>query len=186
MRIISLAVLCALLLSGCGGPSRSPEQVAEAFWLAVLADDLDGVRANSTADSAANMDLSMLELDATVSFGEADQSPEAATVLTQLQDPAGETPAVEVPTTLSLEDGEWRVEATETLTVARQELASDAARDIRQLGEEIRRSERKCQSCARIWRRWARLPRSFANPSTSKYPRCSGKWMSCCWRCRKY
>ena len=139
MRIITAAALGALLLSACGGPNRSPEQVAEAFWLAVLADDLDGVRANSTADSAANMDLSMLELDATVSFGEVDLSADRARILTQLQDPGSEEPAVEVSTTLSLEDGEWRVEATQTLAAARQALASDVAGDIRELGEEIRR-----------------------------------------------
>ena len=140
MKAGHIAGLVALALSlvGCGGPSREPGEVAEAFWLAVLAEDLDGVRAISTEETAAELDLAMLELNATVTFGDTVEGDGAATVATQLQDPGGAEPAVEVPTVLTLEDGEWRVDATQTLEGARRELVSGVAQDIRQLGEEIR------------------------------------------------
>ena len=134
-----LVVLCALAVTGCSGPSRSPEQVAEAFWLSVLTDDLDGVRAQSTASSAAELDLSMLEMDATVTFGDTTVDEQTASVATHLQDPAGTDPVAAIDTVLLLEDGEWRVDATDTLASARREMVTGVAKDIRELGKEIQR-----------------------------------------------
>ena len=131
--------LLALTMVACGGPDRGPEQVAEAFWLAVLSQDLEGVRGNSTEESAAEVDLSMLDFSTTVTFGETERGDQVATVSTQLQDPSGEDPPIAVETLLAMEDGEWRVDAVGTLEQARDGLSSNLATDLRELSEEIQK-----------------------------------------------
>ena len=134
----SIAALCAMFfLSACGGPDRAPEEVAEAFWLAVLSQDLDGVRENSTQSSASEVDLSMLDFSTTVTFGDGSFAGDSATVVTLLQDPSSEEVPVSVETLLALEDGQWRVDAVTTLGDARAGLSSELATDLRQLSEEI-------------------------------------------------
>lgn len=119
-RMLLLAVVGSLLLVvACGGGKDDAETVAQSFWSAMEAKDIDKARSLATKDSreSLSIDENADEQEVEVVFGEVTVESDHTAVATTLTSVAGDGTKMSIPLTTIVvqEEGEWRVDASRTM-----------------------------------------------------------------------
>ena len=116
-KVVSLVCVVAIaVLAACGGAASGPKEVAEDFWNAAVEGDLDEAKRYATRETADSIQLSSDGDDGEVTIGETSIEGDRATVATTLVGTEeGVSSTIELQTVLVQEDGQWKVDFTQTM-----------------------------------------------------------------------
>lgn len=138
---IFLSVLLILSMSGCYA-EKSPQEVTQKFWEAVITQDIEKARKYTTRETRDLVDVS-----STVQFRGAiitfdkitinGNTTSLGTILRVHKDGA-EATIIPLQTVLKRENGEWKVDYRETKeSIIEQDAVSDVVKDLQELGKRL-------------------------------------------------
>lgn len=134
-RYFALSLALVLALPGCGVFASEPDRVAEEFWEAVAAGDVDGAKALSTETDLRRLArLSERHVIEEVEVGAVLTRDDTAEVETTLERQAGAT--VVFRTRLRRYDDGWRVDAAASGQALRQAIVETSLAELREAFSE--------------------------------------------------
>ncbi len=140
--VIFIFILSIALSTGCQG-STPPQEVAQNFWNAIKAHDINTARKYSTVSTRDSIDISNeLFQYSSLTFGmiiiNGDKTIIESTIKTNK---SGQETIVPFLTILMQEEGVWRVDYEETKNTIKEDISlSEIIDDINELGKELSRN----------------------------------------------